>query len=192
MGTRPKPVLALLVVDAQNELLDGETAVPRAAEVTARIGALLAAARAAGALVVHLRNVGAPGSKYEPGTRGWAIHPSVAPLPSEPLVNKTVDDGFDGTSLEQLLRAAGVDRMAVAGVQSEMCVSATIRGALSRKLGVVLVSDVHATYDVDDIPSSVVSRVAEHALGDEIELAPTETITFLPLVQSGADGARDR
>jgi hypothetical protein len=52
-----------------------------------------------------------------------------------------------------------------------------IRGAFG-KLGVVLIRDAHATYDVDDIPSTVVSRVAEHALGDELELATTETITF--------------
>lgn len=182
VDVQPKPVAALLVVDAQNELLDGETAVPRAAEVTERIATLLAAARSAGALVVHVQNDGPPGSKYEPGTHGWAIHSNVAPLPSEPVVNKTVDDGFDGTSLEQLLRAGGVDRIAVAGVQSEMCVSATIRGALARGLGVVLATDAHATYDVDDIPSAVVSRVAEHALGDEVELARSERITFLPPV----------
>jgi streptothricin hydrolase len=74
---------------------------------------------------------------------------------------------------------AGVRRIAVAGVQSEMCVSATIRGTLSRRLRVVLVSDAHGTYDVDDIPSTVVSRVAEHALGDEIELTTADAVTFL-------------
>jgi nicotinamidase-related amidase len=87
---------------------------------------------------------------------------------------------------------AGVTRFAVAGVQSEMCVSATIRGAFARKLGVVLIRDAHATYDVDDIPSTVVSLVAEHALGDELELATIETIVFLPLVEGGAHGSRDR
>jgi nicotinamidase-related amidase len=140
---------------------------------------------------VHVQNDGPPGSKYEPGTHRWAIHPNVAPLPSEPVVNKTVDDGFDGTTLEELLRTRGVDRIAVAGVQSEMCVSATIRGALARGLEVVLVSDAHATYDVDEIPNTVVSRVAEHALGDEVELAPTERITFLAPVETGAHDSRD-
>jgi nicotinamidase-related amidase len=179
VGTKPKPVPALLVVDMQNELLDGDNAVPRAAEVMEQTAALLRAARAAGALVVHIQNDGTPGSPYEPGTHAWEIHPSVAPLPNERVVNKTVDDGFDGTDLEQLLAADGVSRVAVAGVQSEMCVSATIRGAFARKLEVVLATDAHATYDVDDIPSTIVSRVAEHALGDEVELAPSEAITFL-------------
>jgi nicotinamidase-related amidase len=113
-------------------------------------------------------------------------------LSSEPVVNKTLDDGFDGTSLEQIFSTAGVKRIAVAGVQSEMCVSATIRGALSRGFEVVLVSDAHATYDVDDIPSTVVSRVAEHALGDAVELAPTATVAFLPPVERAAHGSRDR
>jgi hypothetical protein len=53
------------------------------------------------------------------------------------------------------------------------------RRVRAQALEVVLVTDAHATYDVDDIPSTVVSRVAEHALGDEVELAPSETITFL-------------
>lgn len=40
------------------------------------------------------------------------------------------------------------------------------------------VSDAHATYDVDDIPAESVSRVAEHALGDLVELASTSHVTF--------------
>jgi len=43
--------------------------------------------------------------------------------------------------------------------------------ALSRGFQVVLPHDAHGTYDVHDIPASVVARVAEHALGDGIELA---------------------
>ena len=36
---------------------------------------------------------------------------------------------------------------------------------------VVLPHDAHGTYDVDDVPASYVARVAEHPLGDGIELA---------------------
>ena len=106
------------------------------------------------------------------------IHPQVAPEPGEFILRKTRDDGFDGTELEDVLARKGVTRIAVAGLLSEMCVSATVRGALVRGLQVVLVHDAHATYNLDDIPSSIVSRVAEHALGDEVELADAVSVMF--------------
>ncbi|HYY77712.1 MAG TPA: hypothetical protein VFD04_00785 [Actinomycetes bacterium] len=38
----------------------------------------------------------------------------------------------------------------------------------------------HATYDLDDIPAAVVKRVAEHALGDHLELSAATDLRFLP------------
>ena len=169
---------ALLVIDAQQGLLDGETAIPDAAGVTSRLVKVLAAARSAGSLIVHLQNDGAPWTLDEPGTPGWRIHPKLAPAPGEVVLRKTRDDGFDGTKLEDVLARKRVTRIAVAGLLSEMCVSATVRGALARGLEVVLIHDAHATYNLDAIPASVVARVAEHALGDEIELVDTDSVLF--------------
>jgi nicotinamidase-related amidase len=169
---------ALLMIDAQQGLLDGEAAIPDAAAVINRLVKVLAAARSAGTLIVHLQNDGAPGTLDEPGTPGWHIHPKVAPAPGEVVLRKTRDDGFDGTELEDLFARKHVTRIAVAGLLSEMCVSATVRGALARGFHVVLIHDAHATYNLDDIPSSVVSRVAEHALGDEIELVDAVSVRF--------------
>jgi len=59
-----------------------------------------------------------------------------------------------------------------------MCVSATIREAFARGFEVILVRRAHATYDVDDIAAEVVSRVAEHALGDQLELLDASTVAF--------------
>jgi nicotinamidase-related amidase len=172
------PVTALVLIDAQQGLLDGEAAIPDAAGVIDRLVRLLAAARSAGTLIIHLQNDGAAGSLDEPGTPGWFIHAQVAPEPGEFVLRKTRDDGFDGTELEDVLAQHGVTRMAVAGLLSEMCVSATVRGALGRGLHVVLVHDAHATYHLGDIPSSIVARVAEHALGDEVELADVVSVAF--------------
>ena len=172
------PVTALLLIDAQQGLLDGEAAVPDAAAVLDGLVRLLAAARSAGALIIHLQNDGAAGALDEPGTPGWHIHPKVAPEPGEFVLRKTRDDGFDGTELEDMLARKHVTRIAVAGLLSEMCVSATVRGALARGLHVVLIHDAHATYNLDDIPASVVARVAEHALGDEIEIVDTVSVRF--------------
>ncbi|MDP9312619.1 MAG: cysteine hydrolase [Chloroflexota bacterium] len=172
------PPTALLVIDAQQGLLDGEGAVPDALGVVHRIRTVLAAARSAGALVVHLQNDGDSGSLDEPGTPGWLIHPQVAPEPNELVLRKCRDDGFDGTELADVLTRNQVTRLAIVGLLSEMCVSATVRGALARGLQVVLVRDAHATYNLDDIPSSVVSRVAEHALGDEVDLIDAVSVGF--------------
>ena len=174
------PVPALLVIDAQMGLLDGPAAVPSAGETIGRIAELLAAARAAGALVIHLQNDGERGALDEPGSRGWAFHPLAEPRRDEPVLRKRRDDGFQRTDLESLLQGAGVRRLAVVGLLSEMCVSATIRAAFARGLEVVLVRGAHATYDLEDIAANVVSRVAEHALGDQLEVVNSTAVNFIP------------
>src|SRR4051812_25258036 len=169
---------ALLMIDAQQSLLEGETAIPDAAGVLSRLVNVLAAARSAGSLIIHLQNDGALGALDEPGTPGWHIHPKVAPAPGELVLRKTRDDGFDGTELASILARRRVNRIAVAGLLSEMCVSATVRGALARDLQVVLIHDAHATYNLDEIPASIVARVAEHALGDQVELVDAVSVRF--------------
>ena len=147
-------------------------------EVIDRLATLLAAARIAGVPVIYLQNDGAPGSIDERETAGWFIHPRITPKPDELVLRKTRDDGFEGTKLETALAREHVTRLAVAGLLSEMCVSATVRGALTRGIEVVLVHDAHGTYNLDDIPASVVSRVAEHALGDEVEIVNAAAVRF--------------
>jgi nicotinamidase-related amidase len=175
-----KPATALLVIDAQSGLLEGDTAVPNAGAVLDRLTLVLAAARAAGSLVIHLKHDGPPGALDEPGQPGWCIHPKAAPVPGEPIIRKMRDDGFDGTPLADLLARYRVTRLAVAGLLSEMCVSATVRGALARGLHVTLVRDAHATYDLEEIPAAVVARVAQHALGDDVEVLDAAAVTFAP------------
>lgn len=175
------PVEALVVVDMQRGLLTGPSAVPSATDLIDRIGSLMSRADAAGALVVQLQNDGEPGAVDEPGTPGWELA-----LAGGEVVRKTGDDGFAGTRLAALLDARGVRRLALCGVLSEMCVSATARSALGHGLHVVLPHDAHGTYDLDDIPAAVVSRVAEHALGDEPALVPTAAeVRFSPARRGG-------
>ncbi|MFE1776074.1 isochorismatase family protein [Streptomyces sp. NPDC059008] len=171
------PVEALLLVDLQSAFVAGDEAVPDAARVLDRSRDLLARARAAGALVVHLQNDGAPGTVDEPHTPGWELQLPVEPGPREVVVRKTEDDGFEGTALGALLADAGVQALAVGGVLSEMCVAATARTALDRDFRVVLPHDAHATYDIpaapgisDVVPAAMSSRAAEWALGDEVEI----------------------
>jgi nicotinamidase-related amidase len=168
---------ALIVVDMQMAFVHGPHAVPGGAELVERIGRTLGHARAAGALVVHLQNDGPDGAPDEPGTAGWEPALPLEPGELEFLVRKAADDGFEGTRLGELLKRYGVDRIVLCGVQSEMCVAATARGALARGLHVLLPHDAHATYDIpavdglaELVPAHQVARVAEWSLGDEVEI----------------------
>ena len=163
---------ALVVVDMQCAFVVGEHAVPDAGPLRTAVDRQLENARAAGCLVVHLRNDGAPGAPDAPGTDGWQLVSDVAP--GERVVSKTKDDGFAETDLEAILRGAEVSRLSICGVMSEMCVAATARGALQRGFAVVLARDAHSTYPVPEqgplapaVEARLVSRVAEWSLGDE-------------------------
>jgi len=180
------PVDALIVVDVQSASFAGNDVVPGADRLVDRVTELLDRARAAGAVVVHLQNDGAPGTDDAPGTPGWELYLPVKPGPREHVIRKPKDDGFEATPLGQVLIAAGIRSVAICGVMSEMCVQATTRTALARGYRVVLPYDAHGTYNIpavpgvsDEVPAHVVSRVAAWALGDEPEsTVPSAAVTF--------------
>ncbi|MFJ6567510.1 isochorismatase family protein [Streptomyces sp. NPDC091292] len=190
MNQHVPPVEALIVVDVQAAGVTGDRAVPDAARLVDRTADLIARARQSGALVVHLQNDGAPGTGDEPHTPGWELHHPVLTGPTEVVIRKPEDDGFAKTSLGRVLTDAGVQALAVCGMMSEMCVQATSRTALALGYRVVLPHDAHATQNIpaapgisDEIPAATVSRVAEWALGSDVEitaLAAGITFTALP------------
>ncbi|MFJ8850829.1 isochorismatase family protein [Streptomyces sp. NPDC102437] len=193
MSDRALPVQALLVVDVQADAVVGERAVPGADRLVDRTAGLIARARRGGALVVHVQNDGRPGAGDEPGTPGWELHHRVDASDTEVVIRKLRDDGFHGTPLGSLLSDAGVRALAVCGVMSEMCVQATARTALELGYRVVMPHDAHATHDIPaapgisgPVPAAAVSRVAEWALGSDLEVvARAEDVEFAAPVPQG-------
>jgi streptothricin hydrolase len=181
-------VQALIIVDVQAAFVAGPQAVPRAAGLLAEVIDLLRRAREKDALVVQLQNDGPPGAPDEPRTPGWGLFLPPVERAGEYVIRKAADDGFHGTQLASLLQAQDVRHLAVCGVMSEMCVSATARSAMSLGYRVVLPHDSHATYDIPAVsglahavPHAMVSRAAEWALGDEIDvIAHAADVRFGP------------
>ncbi|ARX81228.1 MULTISPECIES: isochorismatase family protein [Streptomyces] len=182
-----EPVQALIIIDTQSGFVTGDEAVPGARHLLSRVEHLLAKARAADALVIQLQNDGPDDALDEPGTPTWELHFPVDTERGELLFRKTVDDGFEETELEDVLREEGVTSLTVCGVMSEMCVSATARTALDLDFRLVIAHDAHGTYDIpaapgisDAVPAATVSRVAEWALGDEVEIVPSaDDVSFV-------------
>jgi len=162
---------ALILVDLQRAFVQGPDAVAEAPRLLDAARRLLVCARQAGALVVHLQNDGEPGSPDEPETSGWSL--ALSPELGEHVLRKRQDDGFAGTGLATILADRNVQQVVICGVQSEMCVAATARGALARRLQVILPRDAHGTYAIPSesgvgVPAEHSGGMAEWSLGNGV------------------------
>ncbi|MCI2398594.1 cysteine hydrolase family protein [Aliiroseovarius subalbicans] len=94
-----------------------------------------------------------PDSPLHPDQGKTAIHPLVAPLPGEPVLTKSVNSAFIGTTLEQDLRAAGITALTICGLTTPHCVSTTARMAANMGFQVDLVHDACAAVTANVDPS---------------------------------------
>jgi nicotinamidase/pyrazinamidase len=171
------PDTALIVVDVQNDFADpeGSLSVSGAGEAVAAVNREIAAALQAGATVVatqdwhpertpHFVTDGGPWPVHcVGGTWGAALHPTLK-LPAEaPRVRKGAngEDGYSGftmrdpqtgettpTELEGLLKAAGVDTVAVVGLATDYCVKATALDAIRLGFDTTVLTNAVAAVNV--------------------------------------------
>lgn len=169
---------ALIIIDMQRDFLEpggfGAMLGNDVSLLRSAIGpcqALLAAARAAGLLIIHTREghrpdlSDAPPSKLargggpkrigDPGPMGrilirgepgHGIVPELAPAPREPVLDKPGKGAFYQTDLALILANAGIRTLLVAGVTTEVCVHTTVREANDRGFECLVVSDAVGSY----------------------------------------------
>jgi maleamate amidohydrolase len=141
-GSRP----CFLIVDFAKGFTDPSTPVgaPLDAEVEAT-AAVLAAARAAGVLIVFLTTGYQPdlrdGGRFVEkvpalrcmvlGSRWVEIDDRLRPREGEPVILKKFSSGFLGTNLGSLLTSQGIDTVIIAGCSTSGCVRATAHDACS-------------------------------------------------------------
>jgi len=174
---------ALLVIDMQCAMLgsepDDQPAPHEAEAVIANTAAMLERARSAGASVVFVRHVEDQYPPMSPGHPGFEVHDAIAPLPGEPVVDKRACDAFCDTPLAGLLAERGVTHVALCGLQTEMCVDSTSRGAVHRGLNVTLAADAHSTWDSKS-GLTADQIIAHHNMTLAGIPHPTATITVTP------------
>lgn len=136
----------LVMVDFQNTYRSGVMALEGAEPALAAGARLLAAARAAGAPVVHVLNDGGEGSPYDIRAGIGAISAEVAPRDGEPVVVKEFPNAFHATELEKTLRelGAGPD-LVIAGFMTHLCVTFTAQGAFNLGYRPTVVAEATAT-----------------------------------------------
>jgi biuret amidohydrolase len=171
---------AVLVIDMQRDFLWPEGYAAQAGlDITPLVAAIspvrtvLAAARAAGLLIVHTREGHLPdlsdcppyklersrragaeiGSKGPLGrllVRGEVGHDFVddlRPLAGEIIIDKPGYSAFEYTMLHQMLTTHGIETLIMMGITTEVCVSSTVRAATDRGYRCITVGDACASGD---------------------------------------------
>jgi nicotinamidase-related amidase len=151
---------ALLVIDVQVCNFEEAAPVHGGSNLLSKISSLITLARAAGVPVVYVQHCGPEGAIDEPGTPGWEIHPTVAPIEGDAVIQKRHPDAFQDTSLQRELEPRGIKKLIITGIQTEYCVDTTCRRAYSLGYDVTLVEDAHSTWDTDHLTAPQI--IAHH------------------------------
>ena len=166
---------ALLMIDMQNMYLSddgvreayGWPPIWRLSETVAECAALLAEARSQAIPVIYSRNVaGGAGAiglsprfarldeylgdrlpRVSADHQQWKrqIMDVVAPQAGDLVLDKTRPSFFYYTELEPVLRNLGVSRLIVGGLQTNVCIEATVRCGLARNFEVAVPEDAVST-----------------------------------------------
>jgi ureidoacrylate peracid hydrolase len=191
---------ALLVIDMQNDFISSEGLIGKegvtrtgAQEMATRLPAFIADARAAGVLMIFIRNVySTKRNAYlsdawleqaahrksggytripvcEEGTWGCDYYGEVRPQPDDIVVTKHRYSGFYNTELDIVLRANGIRSIILTGVGTAGCVETTAREGFIRDYYVVLVSDGTAAQLPEDQEST--ERNIRRFFGDVASMA---------------------
>ncbi|MFJ7986392.1 isochorismatase family protein [Streptomyces sp. NPDC096351] len=154
----------LIMIDFQNTYRSGVMRLDGAEAALAAGARLLAAARAAGAPVVHVVNDGGEGTPYDIRAEIGAISDEVAPVEGEKVVVKQFPDAFHATDLEAALKdlGAGGD-LVIAGFMTHMCVLFTAQGAFNRGHRPTVVAEATATRPLEGPDGTVTSAEALQA-----------------------------
>ncbi|QYY30122.1 cysteine hydrolase [Cupriavidus pinatubonensis] len=163
----------LVLVDHQREYIDGVLPLVGMPEAVAACADLLALARQHGTPVIHVMHHGkGKGGAFDPEGPYVAFIEGLTPQAGEQTVAKHLPNSFAGTDLAAKLAALGRKELIVAGFQTHMCISATVRSALDHGYRVTLVANACATRDLPDplggapLSAAELQRVTLAALHD--------------------------
>src|SRR5439155_15719759 len=109
---------ALLVIDVQQGLCEGEHEAFESRQVIARINKVSEKARAAGAVVIFVQHESKSGY-LEFGTDAWQLARGLHVGATDLRIRKTTPDSFHRTDLEEVLKRHGVGNLVICGMHTE-------------------------------------------------------------------------
>jgi nicotinamidase-related amidase len=178
---------ALLIIDVQSGLFSiPEAPIYRGEKMIANIVELIHKARKSKIPVIYVQHCGKRGGFLEPNTPGWNICSDISPLPDDLIVEKRTPDSFHDTVLQEELAEKGIQRLVIAGLQTEFCIDTTCRRAFSLGFEVTLVEDGHSTMDSGILNAEKIIAHHNAILGSWFcRLKPAKEIEFQVELEGG-------
>ncbi|MFB9948549.1 isochorismatase family protein [Rhizobium puerariae] len=180
---KPAEAAPVVVIDLQVAMFDGVVDPPlhNADGLTDRARKVIDWARREGRKVAFVRHDGPEGDPLAPEEPGWPVWPALGQAKDEPTFSKKVGDAFSNPELGRWIEEQGVAEVVLLGAQTDFCIAATVKGALSNGLNVTVVSDAHSTLDQpDETAPAIIDRYNAQFAEAGVNLVTTEALTGSP------------
>lgn len=171
--------IALLIIDMQSGNFQGPDPVSDKERLLSKVQRLIDKAHGEGVPIFYVQNKGSKGDPDEIGTPGWEIHPTIIPKEGDVVIEKETPDAFHKTTLHQKLKSKKIEKLVIAGLQTEYCIDTTCRRAYSLGYDILLVKDAHSTWDSSNLKAKQIIEHHNQVLGGWFATLKNETeITF--------------
>lgn len=154
---------ALIMIDCQNTYRSGVMQLNGVETAILEAKVLLEMARDQKTPIFHIQHDGGPGTPYDIRAEIGMISDEVAPIAGEPVITKHYPNSFIQTSLDEQLKALGIQNIILAGFMTHMCINSTAHGGFNLGYAPTIVASATATRDLPGSDGTVVPAQAVHA-----------------------------
>lgn len=159
------PRAMLVIINAQNALLEPRLGERSNTDAEINIATLLQAWREKNRPVLHVRHVSespqSPFFRHAPGSRFLT---ALAPAGTEFVVEKSKSGAFSETKLAAMLSEAGIDTLILTGFTANECIDATARQAADLGFTPYVVGDATVTFDLAGPDGKLIKAEKLHRL----------------------------
>ena len=138
----------LLVIDAQQELIDGnqeESEVFNKEIIIKNINLIIKKAMESAVPVIFVRDLDVADGKG----KGFQVHNEINAPTDVKIFDKTATNAFHGTGLLNHLKSQEIEHIVIVGCKTQHCIDSAVRTATINGFDVTLVGDAHSTTDSD-------------------------------------------
>lgn len=135
---------SLLIIDAQQELIDGneqENPIYNKEQLIKTINDVIEQAVKNNIEIIFVRDL----DVAEGNANGFEIHNEIKIHVDSKFFNKSATNSFYGTGLLEYLKNQNINHIVISGCETQHCIDSAVRTATINGIDVTLVSDGHST-----------------------------------------------